>query len=74
MALSCGCEMRGGMAVPQEMVKEHYKHTLEVMVFWEMMRRESPPEDEFDNQIRLSQARIEYFEALEIKFPELKEE
>lgn len=72
MALSCGCEIVVGMAIDQYQLAAHYKHTLEVMLFWEMMHSVPPPEDNIDSSIKLSQARIDYVEALEARFPQLK--
>lgn len=71
MALPCGCEFVGGMALPAETAKEHFKHTMMAMLFWEMAYR--PGEDSLAS-LPLSEARIAYTEALEARFPELKED
>jgi len=70
MAFSCGCQIVPGGAVPVEVVKEHYKHTIEVMLFWELLQRpDTPPSDE---KIELSQLRIEYLDRIEKLYPEAK--
>lgn len=72
MALCCGCEMRSGMPVSLEMMKAHFRHTFEVMLFWELFRRPGVPQG--DANIKLSQARIDYIEAIETLYPEVKED
>lgn len=70
MAFSCGCQIVPGGAVPLEVVKEHYKHTIEVMLFWELLRRpDTPPSDA---NIDLGCLRIQYQEAIEKLYPEAK--
>lgn len=67
--LACGCEFRGGMAVTPAMVKAHYKHTFEALLFWELMHRSS--EDPVNEaRVKLSQARIDLLEAIDKLYPE----
>ena len=72
MALCCGCEFRGGMNVTPETLRAHYKHTFEVLLFWEMLHRafETDPM----RTMKLSQARIDLIEAIDELYPEAKEE
>lgn len=73
MALSCGCEIKGGMAVPKAMIQAHYKHTIEALLFWEIMVR--PGEDRVSEaRHKLSQARIDLVDAIEELYPEVKTE
>lgn len=70
MALACGCEIKGGMALTREEIQAHYKHTFETLLFWELMRRKDVPQDE--RHIKLSQARIDLIDAIEELYPEAK--
>lgn len=69
MALSCGCEIIGGMPVTEEMLKAHYKHTFECLLWWEMIRKLGEVQS-FD----MSLARIKLLEAIEAAHPVLKED
>lgn len=71
MALPCGCEIKGGMAVSNEMAQAHLKHTMEALLFWELLRR---PSDDCSSEARLKliQARIAAIEAIEELYPEAK--
>lgn len=71
MALSCGCDFRGGMAVTPELLKAHLKHTMEAIFFWEMIMRLG--RDPIDT-MKLSQARVDLIDAIEELYPEAKEE
>ena len=71
MALSCGCEFRGGMPVNTEILKTHLKHTMEAVFFWELIIR---PGGNPGRKERLSLARIELIDAIEELYPEVKEE
>ena len=72
MALSCGCEMIGGGPVSLATLKAHYKHTFEVLLFWEIMYRKGSTPNE--NKLKLSQARISLIEAIDELYPEAREE
>ena len=69
MSLACGCEIKPGVPLGEKELKAHYKHTLEAMVFWELMRREGIPQEH-----NLSLARIAFFDALDALYPEAKDE
>ena len=69
MTLACGCAIKPGVPLTEEEVKAHYKHTLEAMFFWELMRRDGTPQD--DRNLKLSQARVDFFEALDALYPEV---
>lgn len=69
MALSCGCEFRGGMPVTQEMLQAHYKHTFEAIMFWEMIMQ--PGRDPMAT-LKLSQARIDFLNAIDELYPGLE--
>lgn len=68
MALSCGCEIVGGAPVSLETLRAHYKHTFEVLLFWEIMYRKGNTPNE--NKLKLSQARIDLIEAIDELYPE----
>lgn len=69
MTLACGCEFKGGMQVTPEMLKEHYKHTFECLLFWEMINRPGlNPLGE--NKLKLAQSRIDLLDAIDKIFPE----
>lgn len=72
MILSCGCEIFPSAPVSLETLRAHYKHTFEVLVFWEIMYRwgSAPNED----KLKLSQARIDLIEAIDKLYPETREE
>jgi len=73
MALCCGCEMVGGGPVSLETIKAHYRHTFEVLLFWELIHRQgssTPNED----KLKLSQARIDFLEAIDELYPEARQE
>jgi len=72
MALACGCAVKPGVPLGKKELKAHYKHTLEAMLFWEFMRRESTPQDDRNHNLAL--ARIAFIEALEALYPEAKDE
>lgn len=72
MALACGCAIRPGVPLGEKELKAHYKHTLEALVFWELMRREGTLQD--DRNLKLSQARIDFIDALDALYPEAKDE
>lgn len=71
MSLSCGCKFSGGMPVSTELLKEHLKHTMEALFFWELIMR--PGRDPLAT-MKLAQARIDLIEAIEELYPEVKEE
>jgi len=70
MALVCGCEIRAGQPITPETVREHYKHTISVMLFWELLQRPGTPPS--DATMDLGRLRIEYQEAIEKLYPEAK--
>lgn len=70
MALACGCEIRGGMPVSAKMLQEHYKHTFECLLFWELIMRHGV--DLSDERLKLSQARIALIEVIDALFPEAR--
>lgn len=72
MALACGCEIKPGVPVTLEVLRTHYKHTLEAILFWELMHRQGSPQDE--RHFKLSQARIDLVEAIDTLYPEAKNE
>lgn len=72
MALACGCVIEGGMPVSREGVKEHYKHTMEALFFWELLHRPDTPPGE--DHLKLSQARIDMLDAIDKLYPEARED
>ena len=72
MAFSCGCEVYPGQPIPYETIRAHYKHTMEAILFWELIQRKGT--DLVDARLKLSQARIDLIEAIDKMFPEASEE
>ncbi|MBA7559921.1 hypothetical protein ES708_01539 [subsurface metagenome] len=68
MALACGCSFRPGEPLDLDQLKAHYKHTMEAIVIWELLRRPGQPQG--DDHIKLSQARIDLLEAIDKLYPE----
>ncbi len=68
MSLACGCEIRGGEPVTLEVIRAHYKHTFECLLFWELLHRPSQNSEarySVDSpNMKLSQARMDLIEAL----------
>lgn len=78
MALSCGCEIGPGMPMSSETLKAHYKHTIECLLFWELLQRKSQnPEARYSidsPNMKLSQARIDLIEAIDALYPEASQD
>ena len=73
MALPCGCEIKGGMGVSNEMAQAHLKHTMAALFFWDLLRR--PGDDPTSEaRLKLGEARIAVIEAIEELYPEAKSE
>ena len=72
MALSCGCEFRAGEPVKYNVIRAHYKHTMEAILFWELLTREGI--DLSDARSKLNLARIDLMEAIDKMFPEARGE
>ena len=74
MPLSCGCEVKPGAPVTPEVLKAHYKHTFECLLFWELLMSPSQtPEARYSvdgPNMKLSQARIDIIDAIDKLFPE----
>lgn len=66
MPLACGCDVLAGASVSLETLKKHFKHTFEVLVFWELIVRPQKPL----NKNKLIEARLAIMEAIEELFPE----
>jgi len=71
MALSCGCEIERGQPVPPELLKTHYKHTLDAIIFWDLICRLQTPVDS-EKALKLSQAGIDLTKAIDELFPEAR--
>lgn len=69
--LSCGCEIRAGEPLSALVVKAHYKHTFEALLFWEIIHRKGQPQS--DEHLKLSEARIDLLNSIGTLFPEVKE-
>lgn len=68
MPLACGCNVQPGEPFTHETLRAHYKHTMEALFFWELLRRPGVPQD--DRNLKLSQARIDCLEAIDALYPE----
>lgn len=78
MALSCGCEISPGGPVSLETLKAHYKHTIECLLFWELLKQKNQnPEARYSidsPNMKLSQARIDLIEAINELYPEARQD
>lgn len=72
MAFSCGCEVKAGEPVSIETIRNHYKHTMEAIFFWELIFRRGA--DLASVKLKLNQLRVDLLNTIEEIFPELKEE
>ncbi|KKL71571.1 hypothetical protein LCGC14_2093570 [marine sediment metagenome] len=74
MALGCGCEILAGAPVSLETLKAHYKHTLECLLFWELLVQPSKsPEERYSvdsPNMKLSEARIALIGCLDRLYPD----
>ena len=73
MALSCGCEIKPGIPITAGTLQAHYKHTIEAILFWELMHRQGDTPLN-DARLKLSQARIDLVEAIDELYPEASSE
>lgn len=71
MPLACGCEIKPGAPMDLGVLRTHYKHTIEAILFWELMRRKDVVQDE--RHLKLSKARIDLIEAIDVLYPEAQE-
>jgi len=71
MSLACGCKIVPGAPVDLDTLRAHYKHTLEAILFWELMRRQDVVQD--DRHLKLSKGRIDVIEAIDALYPEAQE-
>ncbi len=69
--LCCGCEITPGAPVTPDTLKQHYLHTIQVLLFWELLGRQATPETA--DKLGLSQARTDLMKAIESLYPEVNE-
>ena len=67
MALSCGCEVSPGLPVTTAWLKEHYKHTFEALLIWELIVLKDGLSNYDDDGI--GSLRSKYIAALAKRFP-----
>lgn len=67
MPLSCGCDFSPGAPVSQETLEKHYKHTIEALLFWELIINRGKPQGEAN--LKISESRIQLFEAIDALYP-----
>jgi len=72
MSFSCGCQVLPGSSVTPEVLKKHLVHTLEALLFWELLGRRNGPSDRL-GKLKLSQARLNFMEAVTELYPEASE-
>ncbi len=69
MGFCCGCTFIPGTPLTHEALKAHYNHTMETLLFWELMlRRKSDPSG--TDTSKLSQARIDLINIIGELYPE----
>ncbi|MCK9598682.1 MAG: hypothetical protein M0R06_06550 [Sphaerochaeta sp.] len=66
--LICGCKIEAGLPVSNRQLREHYRHTLQVLMFWELLKR---PDSSTLAKTRLSAARSELFFAIDTLYPDI---
>lgn len=72
MPLSCGCEVQAGATVSPETIKAHFQHTLEALIFWELIiRRDLVGSPLRQDTVELAEARINLISAIEKLYPEV---
>ncbi|KKL62075.1 hypothetical protein LCGC14_2188850 [marine sediment metagenome] len=69
--LACGCTIGPGEPMDPETLKEHFKHTASAIFVWEILHRRGQPQGE--DEMKLSQARIDLLEIIQKLYPEVKE-
>lgn len=69
MPLTCGCNINPGKPVSLETIKAHYEHTIEALLFWELIFRKGV--DLTNDKAKLSQARLDFIDAVNKIFPEV---
>jgi hypothetical protein len=69
MSFTCGCHVIPGEDVTPEMLKAHLVHTMEAMLFWELLIQRNGRSHRL-GKLRLSQARQRYIEAVTELYPE----
>jgi len=80
VALSCGCEVAPGQPVSKQTLKKHYRHTVEAILFWELLHRKKnivdkkPEPGPLAKGLELSEARMQLLDAIRELFPETQEE
>ena len=67
--LFCGCTLKPGEPVDTAQLQAHYKHTLEAVFFWEVLRRQQPGSSA--TTLALSEVRIQLQDAICQLFPEV---
>ena len=68
MAMSCGCAIVGGMPLTTDWLKEHYKHTFEALMVWEIIIDPNAKRSNYDAD-GIGELRLKYMEALDKRFP-----
>jgi len=74
MSFSCGCHVLPGSDVTPEMLKKHLVHTMEAMLFWELLGRRNPQENSRLKQFQLSEARMHFINTVTELYPEALQE
>lgn len=69
MTLTCGCNFNPWMLVSREVLQAHYKHTVEALLFWELIRPQGETALE-EGRLTLLQARINLVDAINELYPE----
>jgi hypothetical protein len=54
--LACGCELKAGQPVTIEQLEKHWDHTIDVLVFWELLLGANRPDD--DLKAKVAEARL----------------
>lgn len=72
MSFNCGCQVLPVSSVTPEVLKKHLVHTTEALLFWELLGRRNGHSDRL-GKLKLSQARLDYIEAVTELYPEATE-
>jgi len=72
-AALCGCPVGPGVRWSRAQVREHYRHTWQVLILWELLMRLGEGQD-VEAGIVLGNVRAQFLEVLHQAFPELVRE
>lgn len=73
MSFSCGCDVVPTSRVTPEALRKHLVHTLETLLFWELVRPDNG-HSPYASKIKLASARIAFMDAVAELYPETNDQ